>query len=102
MTIYIDDMRRPARVGSIRANWSHLMTDSTDQTALHEFAAMLGLKRRWFQESPRAPWRNHYDLTDTVRLKAIQAGATEIGYPGGTADVLVRAKAAHQAVGVPS
>jgi hypothetical protein len=98
MTIFIDDMRRPARVNSIRANWSHMLTDSTDQTALHEFAQAIGMKRRWFQESPRAPWRNHYDLTDAMRRKAIEAGATETTYPGGIAEILRRARAAHQAV----
>jgi hypothetical protein len=43
MTVFVDDMRRPARVGRITADWSHLYADSDDE--LHAFAARLGLKR---------------------------------------------------------
>lgn len=45
MTVYIDDMRRPARVGRLNAVWSHLMADTDDE--LHAFAARLGLRRSW-------------------------------------------------------
>lgn len=43
MTVYVDDMRVPARVGRINARWSHLMADTDEE--LHEFAARLGLRR---------------------------------------------------------
>jgi hypothetical protein len=97
VTIYIDDMRRPARVGSLRGIWSHLFTDSVDQTALHEFAAALGLKRGWFQVYERTPWMNHYDVTDSVRRKAIQAGATEVVYITETGAIMRRTAEAHRA-----
>lgn len=73
MTVYVDDMRMPARVGRISARWSHLTADSDAE--LHEFAGRLGLKRAWFQPNERRPEANHYDVTDTVRAKALELGA---------------------------
>lgn len=100
MTIFVDDMHMPARVGGIRGNWSHMWTDSDDQTRLHELAKMLGLKRKWFQHEekyPDAPWLWHYDVTDSVRKKAIQAGATAITTREGALQTGARAKARREA-----
>lgn len=89
MTVYVDDMRLPARVGRISGRWSHLTADTRDE--LHTFAAHLGLKRAWFQDptlngkstitpNPGSPivgtW--HYDVTDSMRTKAIRRGAVPI------------------------
>jgi len=52
----------------------HLMADSLDE--LHDMAARLGLKRRWFQDDPRLP---HYDLTTRRRAAAVHLGAREVG-----------------------
>jgi hypothetical protein len=72
--IYVDDYRAPARVGRCRpARWSHLVADQREE--LHAFAALLGLKREWFQDHP-VRW--HYDVTDTVRRHALAFGAQEI------------------------
>lgn len=85
MPIYVDDMRRPARVGSIRGRWSHLTADTPAE--LHEFAARLGLNRAWFQGRCKhgpCPVRDgvcahfHYDVVDTKRDAAIRAGARAI------------------------
>ncbi|SLC05796.1 Uncharacterised protein [Mycobacteroides abscessus subsp. massiliense] len=76
MTVYIDDMRRPARVGRIQAKWSHLMADTDKE--LHAFAARLGLRRSWFQHEGKVT--AHYDVTDTKRQEAIKLGASQIGY----------------------
>lgn len=76
MTVYIDDMRRPARVGRLNAVWSHLMADTDDE--LHAFAARLGLRRSWHQHAGRAT--SHYDVTETKRSQAVKLGAVEIGY----------------------
>ena len=70
--VYVDDFRIPARVGNIWAQWSHLQADTEGE--LHEFAAMLGLKRSWYQTS-RRPEACHYDVTDSMRNKAISLGA---------------------------
>lgn len=75
MTVYVDDMRMPARVGRISAKWSHLMADTDDE--LHEFAARLGLKRSWHQK-PGTPL-SHYDVTDSKRDEALRMGAVPIG-----------------------
>lgn len=56
--------------------WAHLLADSIDE--LHRFASQLGLKRGWYQGHTRYP---HYDITDTMRAKAISLGAQEVdGY----------------------
>jgi hypothetical protein len=74
VTVYVDDMRLPARVGQLRARWSHLTADT--KTELHAFAARIGLRRSWFQDKPHGLW--HYDVTDTKRRQAIAAGAVPI------------------------
>jgi Protein of unknown function (DUF4031) len=77
MTIYVDDIRIPARVGRVSARWSHLSAGPFDDLAeLHEFAARIGLRRSWFQAKG---WpRDHYDVTDSKRAEAIAAGAVPI------------------------
>lgn len=102
--IYVDDMRRPARVGRITGRWSHLLTDQDDQTELHEFAARLGLRRSWFQHErkyPHAPWRWHYDVTDAVRDRALALGAQPITYPHGLAELIEKRKRARRAPDIP-
>lgn len=76
MTVYIDDSRIKARVGSINGRWSHLTADTDEE--LHEFAQQLGLRRSWFQENERAPWFNHYDVTESKRQEAIRLGAKSV------------------------
>jgi len=53
------------------------MADSLDE--LHALAARLGLKRAWFQSKPGGA--AHYDVTDTMRLKALQQGAVGLTRP---------------------
>lgn len=76
MTVYVDDMQRPARVGRLSAVWSHLMADSDEE--LHVFAARLGLRRSWHQK-PGTPI-SHYDVTAPKRQLALRLGAVPIGY----------------------
>lgn len=92
MTVYIDDMQRAARVGRITGVWSHLMADTSAE--LHEFAARLGLARRWVQYPGTS--REHYDVTEPKRQRALELGAVPIAYgrEGGT---LTLAKARGQA-----
>lgn len=79
MTIFVDGLRtypltmiqREARwYGKL---WCHMTTDGPIEE-LHAFAAMIGMKRRWFQEHPRHP---HYDLVPGRRQRAIAQGARE-------------------------
>jgi hypothetical protein len=52
-----------------------MYADTLDE--LHEMAAKIGMKREWFQDDQRLP---HYDLTVSRRIKAVQAGAVEVGW----------------------
>lgn len=92
MTVYVDDMRMPARVGRIEARWSHLMADTDDE--LHAFAASIGLRRSWAQYP--GTWKSHYDVTDSKRTQAIRAGAVEIGYGSPESIALTRRKRERQ------
>jgi hypothetical protein len=80
MTVYVDDARIIAIVGGIKTRWSHLITDSLDIEELHQFAALIGLKRSWFQEYTKVShlYRPHYDITDNKRLIVLQMGAESI------------------------
>ena len=51
----------------------HLLADTREE--LHQFAARIGMQRRWFQDHPRL-W--HYDLTASRRAEAIRLGAIEL------------------------
>jgi Protein of unknown function (DUF4031) len=77
MTVYVDDLRMPARVGRITGRWSHMFVGPDDDLAeLHELAAQIGMRRSWFQDKP---WpRAHYDVTDSKRMQAIAAGAVPV------------------------
>lgn len=80
MAVYVDQLffaesRDPQayRVGQRNGHrWCHLWADSDDE--LHAFAARLGMKRAWFQDSPSL---HHYDLTPEKRALAIRLGALE-------------------------
>ena len=90
MTVYVDNMRRRAQLLGRPANWSHLLADTTEE--LEAFARRLNLNPSWIQHAGTR--REHYDVTDTVRSKAIQLGAEPITYPHGTAEVLHRKRQA--------
>lgn len=66
MAVYVDseEIRSKGRI------WCHLVADSLDE--LQSFANQLGLQRDWFQSDSFYP---HYDVTMSVRSRAIQLGA---------------------------
>lgn len=66
MAVYVDseEIRSQGRV------WCHLVADSLDE--LQNFATQLGLQRQWFQSDSFYP---HYDVTLSVRNRAVQLGA---------------------------
>lgn len=69
MAVYIDDMWRYA-MGQFRGmKMSHMIADTDEE--LHAMAKSIGLKRRWFQG-------DHYDVSMSLRAKAVKAGAVEI------------------------
>jgi hypothetical protein len=75
VTVYVDDAHIAARVGRLTSTWCHLWADTPDE--LHAFAALIGMKRAWYQGPPRHPiW--HYDLTAPKRVLAVRKGAVEV------------------------
>jgi hypothetical protein len=68
MTVYVDSEEIQWRGRS----WCHLVADSLQE--LHNFAARLGLQRRWFQGRSFYP---HYDVTVAVRTRALRIGAVD-------------------------
>jgi hypothetical protein len=82
LTVYVDDFGIEATVhdpGSGRhytSRWSHLFCDG-DLAELHAFAALIGLRRAWFQGPPEHR-RPHYDVTARRRERAIRAGAVAV------------------------
>lgn len=90
MTVYVDDMRRSARVGRLNARWSHMFANSREE--LDTFAARIGMHPQWIQHP--GTHREHYDLTDTRRARALELGATPITYPRGVAELMERKRAA--------
>ncbi len=78
MGVYVDDMHLTATVRGPGAPkgprvWSHLMADTLPE--LEHMARMIGLSQSWLQNKPSGV---HYDVTDTVRRRAIRFGAQEI------------------------
>ena len=74
VTVYVDD----AFVGGDWGRWSgggHLQADTNEE--LHTFAAGLGLRREWFQTKPGRPEKDHYDLTRSLRDRALALGAVD-------------------------
>ena len=76
MAIYVDELRdyqylMGARVPGL---WCHMVTDGRIEE-LHEFAMLIGLSRRRFQDHPRHP---HYDLMASSRALAIACGAIAV------------------------
>lgn len=90
MTVYVDDMRRRARVGRLDAVWSHMMADTSAELAA--MARAIGLRPQWVQH-PGTPLE-HYDLTESRRRAAVAAGAVEIAYGGEVSKEILRRKRA--------
>jgi hypothetical protein len=72
MSVYVDHAFAYGEWG----RWSgggHLQADTLDE--LHAFAQRLGMRREWFQSKPSRPENDHYDLTQTLRARALELGA---------------------------
>lgn len=68
MSIYIDKCRLPFG----RMIMCHMIADS--RAELHDMAEVLGLKRAWFQDTPKAS-APHYDISLKKRDNAVKLGA---------------------------
>jgi hypothetical protein len=91
-------MRRYGRLArggrSFTGRWSHLMADDPEE--LVAFAARLGLRPEWRQSPGTA--REHYDVVETVRRRAVAAGAVPISYPHGTSNLIAAKRVRASAV----
>ena len=76
LTVYVDDWRQPATVRDRADRWSHLLAD--DPVELHAMAPALGIPARGYQRHRRSPALNHYDLPESLRLRAIELGAVPV------------------------
>ena len=95
MTIYIDDMRRPAVVGPVDGVWSHLLSDlpgRAGQRELLAFAERLGIEARWIQNPGTAT--EHFDVTEPTRQRALALGAVPIRYGRAVAAITMAKRAA--------
>jgi hypothetical protein len=71
MTVFVDDMYR-YRIGRFRGmKMSHMIADTDAE--LHRFALMIGMPRERYQG-------DHYDVPESMRDRAIAAGAVAITY----------------------
>lgn len=75
MAIMVDEAIWPFK----HTLYCHMMSDQPGEAGLnelHAFAAKLGLKKQWLQNSsPRNP---HYDLSQNMRRLAIRLGAQPV------------------------
>ena len=69
MAVYVDKAKNKYRRGMLM---SHMFADTLAE--LHAMADHLGLRRKWFQ-GQKTP---HYDICQTKRKLAMQAGAVVI------------------------
>ena len=76
LTVYVDDWRQRATIRQREDRWSHLLAD--DPAELHAMAARLGIPLRGYQRHRRSPALNHYDLPESLRLRAIELGAVAV------------------------
>ena len=76
LTVYVDDWRQAATVRGLAERWSHLLAD--DPAELHAMAASLGIPPRGYQRHRRSEALNHYDVPESLRLRAIELGAVPV------------------------
>lgn len=69
MAVYVDDMFQYPMGRFGRMKMSHMIADTEDE--LHAMADTIGMARRWYQG-------DHYDVSMSLRARAVAAGAVEI------------------------
>ena len=76
LTVYVDDWRQRATVRDRTDRWSHLLAD--DPAELHAMAAALGIPLRGYQHHRRSAALDHYDVPESLRVRAIELGAVPV------------------------
>ena len=75
--VYVDDMYKYPIGQFGRMKMSHMVADKRSE--LLDMADKIGLNRMWLQH-PESPSRIHFDVSMSLRRKAVAAGAREIAY----------------------
>lgn len=76
MPVYVDDMHK-TRLGRFgRMKMSHMVADSREE--LLAMADKIGMRRSWLQNPGQGRDREHFDVSMSLRAKAVEAGAVEI------------------------
>jgi hypothetical protein len=80
IAVYVDDAYIQATVksGSLKhaSKWCHMTADSTEE--LTAFAIKLGLQAKYIQFP--GTWKEHFDITEPKRKKAVSYGAIEVSF----------------------
>lgn len=80
IAVYVDDAYIQATVksGSLKhaSKWCHMTADSTEE--LIDFAIRLGLQEKYIQFP--GTWKEHFDITEPKRKKAVLLGAVEVSF----------------------
>jgi hypothetical protein len=90
MPVYVDNMA--AKFG--RMVMYHMVADTDEE--LHAMAGQIGVARRWHQKAGTP--HSHYDICKSMRVKAVELGAIEIG--NAKLAEIIRAKRAAASEGV--
>lgn len=79
MAVYVDPMfPTPKGWGPGRRYLGACRLVADTATELHRFADEIGLRRSWAQGGGKSGQLVHYDLTATMRRKAVKHGAREL------------------------
>lgn len=72
MAVYVDELKSYPLAQWRHGKACHMIADSVDE--LKAFAVSIGMREEWFQplSSP------HFDLTEELRARAVEAGAIEL------------------------
>lgn len=70
--VYIDNFNAPFG----RMKMCHMIADTTEE--LLQMADKIGVARKWIQEPDT--YNEHFDVCLSAKVKALAAGATEIGF----------------------
>lgn len=80
IAVYVDDAYIQASVNSgplkHKSRWCHMTADSTEE--LVSFALKLGLQEKYIQFP--GTWKEHFDITEPKRKKAVLLGAIEVSF----------------------
>lgn len=76
MPVYVDDMYKTPMGQFGRMKMSHMCADSTEE--LLAMARKIGLNAKWLQKKGQGPGREHFDVSMSLRAKAVASGAVEV------------------------